>query len=211
MKRIIDGVTYNTDTSTLIAKSEWIEEANSFQPVEVRHSHLLYQTRGGAFFTTETRETERKNAAGDWIDDHRTDFTPLTADRAREWLLEGEVELLNDVFGEPPEAAAESSPAATIYVRVPTSLKNQIEAAAANDKLSVNAWAIRCMEGCIAARTGIGSGIVTATGIGGGITGGAGVAHQIGGNRGIVDDADTPPFGLAGLGRRLGRPEGSSN
>jgi hypothetical protein len=37
----------------------------------------------------------------------RDTFEPMTAEEAQKWILEGEVELLNDVFGEPPEAAAE--------------------------------------------------------------------------------------------------------
>jgi predicted HicB family RNase H-like nuclease len=48
----------------------------------------------------------------------------------------------------PPEAEEESEPAATAYLRLPPALKSRIEAAAAGDKLSLNAWAIRCFESC---------------------------------------------------------------
>ena len=58
-----------------------------------------------------------------------------------------------NLFGEPPEAEAEPAPGATIYVRVPTSLKDRIEAQATREHLSVNAWAIRCMESCLLAKT----------------------------------------------------------
>ena len=50
------------------------------------------------------------------------------------------------VLEEPPEAEAEEAPGATIYIRVPVSLKSQIEAAAREAKLyrstpgSCGAW-----------------------------------------------------------------------
>jgi hypothetical protein len=43
------GVTYNTDTSTVVARGEWNDEAWGGNPAE-EHSGTLYQTRGGAFF-----------------------------------------------------------------------------------------------------------------------------------------------------------------
>src|SRR5262249_10476663 len=47
------------------------------------------------------------------------------------------------------EAEAEAEPSATIYLRVPTVLKQRVDQAAAGAKLSVNAWAMKCMERCI--------------------------------------------------------------
>jgi hypothetical protein len=44
----------------------------------------------------------------------------------------------------PPEAEEEPEPAATAYLRLPPALKSRIEAAAAEDGISLNAWAIRC-------------------------------------------------------------------
>jgi hypothetical protein len=38
----------------------------------------------------------------------------------------------------------------TVYVRMPASLKRQIEAAAESDGLSANFWAMRCFEKCLA-------------------------------------------------------------
>jgi HicB family len=56
---------------------------------------------------------------------------------------------LNDgILDEPPEAAAEESPGSTLYIRVPTSLKNRIEALAKEADLSLNAWTMRCVERC---------------------------------------------------------------
>ena len=88
-----------------------------------------------------------------------------------------------------PRLARLSSPAATIYVRLPTSLKTQFEAIAANEKLSVNAVAIRCMERCIADRMGI-----------------TGMQHADGR---VVAGTGMQPFRLAEIGRALGRPQES--
>jgi hypothetical protein len=62
--------------------------------------------------------------------------------------MEGEVELLNDVFGEPPEAAAEEAPGATLYVRMPASLKDRAEEQARDEGVSLNTWTMRCVERC---------------------------------------------------------------
>jgi hypothetical protein len=50
MKRLIDGVSYNTDTATLLARSDYEGDWNNNTcPVEGE----LFQTRGGAFFIVE--------------------------------------------------------------------------------------------------------------------------------------------------------------
>jgi hypothetical protein len=64
--------------------------------------------------------------------------------------LEGEVELLADVFADPPEAAAEDAPGATLYIRVPASLKDRADRLARDEEVSLNAWAMRCVERCTA-------------------------------------------------------------
>jgi predicted HicB family RNase H-like nuclease len=168
MKRVIDGVTYNTDTSTMIARAEEDHEFNSYTGEAAKSLQVvLYQTRGGAFFLHTYTETSRQNAEGEWRDIVRNEFDPMTASEARHWITNSrhQVEVLNDVFGEPPEAAAEESPGKTIYLRVPASLKDQIEAAAETEKLSVNSWAMRCMESCLANRN---AGIVPISDLGGG-------------------------------------------
>ena len=85
----------------------------------------------------------------------RNEFEALTASEAQHWALSGshQVELLDEaVFGEPPEAEAEDVPGATLYIRVPATLKAQLDNAAAADKLSLNAWMMRCAENCLASR-----------------------------------------------------------
>jgi hypothetical protein len=145
MKRIIDGISYNTDTSTRLAVSEY----------EVDYNHIdypcvgtLYQTRGGAFFVHEQIDLGRDTESDELTLKDR--FSALSAERAQTWMMTGDVEVFHNPFGEPPEAAAEAEPSATIYVRVPASLKQRLEQSAKAEKLSGNAWAIRCIERCLA-------------------------------------------------------------
>ena len=143
MKRIIDGITYNTDTSTRLAESEYEADYNH-QDRPCRGT--LYQTRGGAFFVWETIDLD-VDVDGDAISRER--FKALSAKEAEEWIMTGDVEIIHNPFGEPPEAEAENSPAATLYVRVPSILKRQVEDAAKDDNLSVNAYMLRCAENCL--------------------------------------------------------------
>jgi hypothetical protein len=143
MKRIVNGVTYNTDTSTALAHSSWENDDGQVEGT-------LYQTRGGAFFvdeeTTRSIWNERER-------EHETkvvnSFIPMSAEQAHKWMMEGEVEIFSNPFEDPPEAAAENDPGATIYMRVPASLKKRVEEAAGASKLSGNVWAMRCVERCL--------------------------------------------------------------
>ncbi len=135
MKRIIDGVTYNTDTATAVARWEY-EDENGYDTDAV-----LYQTRGGAFFIVNTWDTEDKSKV--YFEAVSRDFVTKLVERT------DNLTILNDeVLADPPEATAEQSPGATLYLRVPSSLKDQAESAAKSDGISVNAWAMRCIERC---------------------------------------------------------------
>ena len=143
MKRIIDGVTYNTDTSARLASSDY----ETFYNHENRPCEgTLYQTRGGAFFIWETIELGLDRSGAVITRDR---FKALSAKEAEDWIMTGNVEIVHNPFGEPPEAEAESAPAATLYVRVPSIVKRQVEQAAKEAKLSVNSFMLRCAENCL--------------------------------------------------------------
>jgi len=144
MKRIIGGVAYNTETSTEIAKHEF----ELTEDGEDAGFEILYQTRGGAFFLHSLKRTRIRDEADPSITRAReaNSFMPMSRDEAQDWIMTGDVEVFSDIFGDPPEAAEELSPESTIYVRVPTSLKDRIEAKAKAAGQSVNAWALRCLE-----------------------------------------------------------------
>lgn len=144
MKRIVNGVTYNMATSTMLASSSWTENNGT------QDFHVLYQTRGGAFFVVEktTRriwnEEERRH---DEMSEDR--FVPKSPDEAHKWIMSGDIEVYNNPFDDPPEAAAEAEPGATIYIRVPAALKRKVDAAAGSTQVSTNVWAMRCVESCL--------------------------------------------------------------
>jgi hypothetical protein len=135
MKRIINGVTYNTDTSTPVAKYEYRDDDGYDTEVTV------YQTRGEAFF-----------AVHRWSEDGtpKVHFEAMDRDILVKIIngndgirygnfLPTDIEILNEeILAPPPEASAEVAPGATLYIRIPASLKG----------LSVNAWTMRCVERC---------------------------------------------------------------
>lgn len=132
-KRIIDGKTYNTETAT---------EIDGWANVEDQHIHgdFLYQTRFGAFFRYAFLD-------GASEDDYEK-ITPLSPDEARTWLEQKaswNTELIEHLFGEMPEAG---SGEVKFTLRMPESLRNRLSAKAEANKQSLNAWMIRCLEGC---------------------------------------------------------------
>lgn len=136
MKRVIDGLTYNTDTAAVAARYEYVDEKG--YDVEA----TIYCNRGGALFIV------HKWAPGDqW----RYHFEPTTRDEIQRLIEKGtQIEIVDEaILSEPPEAVAETEKGATIYIRVPASLKRRVDEAADADGLSGNVWAMRCVERCL--------------------------------------------------------------
>lgn len=133
-KRIIDGKTYNTETSTMIA-GYWDEEHPP-----VTFGNFLYQSRHGAFFRYEEQD-------GYGEDDYQR-ITPLAPAEAQAWLEKYQSydpELIERLFGEMPEAG---SGEVKFTLRMPESLRTRLAAKAEANKQSLNAWIVRCLEGC---------------------------------------------------------------
>jgi hypothetical protein len=146
MKWVRDGVTYNTDTSTAVAR--YSEEPSNHDPK--RREKTLYQTRGGAFFL-HIHESWAVKRDGQWTEREHDDCDPMSHDEAQKFVMEGAaVEILSDAFPAPPEAEEESAASTTIYLRVPAALKQRIERAAKKADQSMNVWAMRCLESCSA-------------------------------------------------------------
>jgi predicted HicB family RNase H-like nuclease len=144
MKRLIDGVTYNTETATLLARSEgeWGEWAKQ---EDLPIVETLYQTRSGNFFMVE-EITTGENEDGYSITKYR--FAALNEKEARKWMVTGEAEVFLNPF---EEKVDEDETEGTIYARIPASLKRKIEEAAKSEGLSANSWAMRCFERCLGA------------------------------------------------------------
>jgi hypothetical protein len=133
MKRIIDGKTYNTDTATLVARYEYSGDQNEDTEAKV------YVNSGGAFFIVHEWESAKKQ---------KTFFESSTREDIEKLLLNNDnVEVIdNEALTEPPGAEAEIETAATIYLRLPASLKKRVEDASKEVRLSVNSWAMRAFE-----------------------------------------------------------------
>lgn len=140
MKRIVHGKAYDTNTSAVIARKEYgTDYENRTNVVDT-----LYRTPGGAFFVVEETETVDDN--GDAVASQYR-FETYSAARAQQWVLEGDVELLDKSFVEVPEAVAETAePQATFYIRAPAALKRRVEAATTATGLSINAFVLRALE-----------------------------------------------------------------
>jgi hypothetical protein len=144
MKKVIQGVTYNIDTSTPVACSRREEDGREVD-------RMLFQTQGGAFFirkitTWAVKRFDVYSGEYHWDERQKDEFLPLTSEEAEQWIMEGEVEILSDIFPDPLEARPESTVSATIHLRVPAVLKKRIEAAANKAGQSINVWAMRCLE-----------------------------------------------------------------
>lgn len=138
-KRIIEGKTYNTETATQVAG--WTEDQGPWE-----YGDYLFQTRFGAFFRYHFRES--------YDEDSYEKIEPLTPDEARQWLekkASWQPELIENLFGEMPEAG---SGEAKFTLRLPESLRNRLAAKADENKQSLNAWIVRCLERCASADNG---------------------------------------------------------
>lgn len=129
MKRIINGKSYNTDTATEIVATEHPDSGGWW---------ALYQTRHGAFFEV------RVDHGGEDV----LDFRPMTDEKALEIVQKRAPHLVDQYFGLFPEGGAAER---RMTIRVPENLAERIERAAAAKSLSLNSYAMRCLEQCVAA------------------------------------------------------------
>jgi hypothetical protein len=147
MKRIIDGVTYNSDTSTILARDKRHDSG-----INAEVETILYQTRLGAYFLDTTTTGYHRESYEDiyvWVRSEPIhEVRPLTPVEAQNWIMESGADIYENPFGDPPEAALEEQPSTTVYLRIPGALKQRIEAAAKTSGQSLNAWATRCLERC---------------------------------------------------------------
>ena len=123
-KRIIDGKTYNTETSTLLG-----EYVGDFL------SEFLFKTRHGAYFTYCDHPNEPEEIV-----------RPFEPSQAQRWMEQYcTAESLEAEFGEMPDAGDDE---ARFTLRIPESLRKRVaQIAQANDQ-SLNAWILRCLERC---------------------------------------------------------------
>jgi predicted HicB family RNase H-like nuclease len=150
-KRVVDGVSYNTQTATVLAVHQYDDEADPYGREPACRGRLyLCQTAKNAFFEVDEGEKEvwdQKEEKTAWRD--YCHFKPMSAEQAAKWFTTGDVEVYHNPFDEIPEAGAEKEENATIYVRLPASLKSAVEKAAQANNTSINTEVLRCLERCI--------------------------------------------------------------
>jgi hypothetical protein len=134
MKRIVDGKLYDTETAKMVAKWFWGSEHG-------QGDSTLYANKNGAYFVVDETEEDETGV--------KYSLTPHTREQVQNLLLYAEkLEVLDkDLLPLPPEATPEDiEPTATIYVRVPMSLKRRVDDAAAKAGLTITALTIQCLK-----------------------------------------------------------------
>ncbi|MBU6419150.1 MAG: type II toxin-antitoxin system HicB family antitoxin [Proteobacteria bacterium] len=134
-KRIIDGKTYNTETATRLGG--WIDDEHGFE-----QGADLYQNRLGAFFLYCFSDDGPKSE-----EDKIVPYTPEQAQKFLEKHHGYDVELIESLFGQMPEAGSSES---KFTLRLPDNLRNRLAALAKANGQSLNAWVVRCLEQCSA-------------------------------------------------------------
>jgi hypothetical protein len=136
MKQIVDGKLYDTETAKMVAKWFWGSENG-------QGDKTLYINKNGAFFVMDEDAPE--------YDEHVVEprLRPHTREQVQNLLLHAEkLEVFDqDLLPLPPEATPEDiEPTATIYLRVPMSLKRRVEDAALRSGHTITALTVQCLK-----------------------------------------------------------------
>jgi hypothetical protein len=141
VKRIVEGVLYDTEQATLIAENRYDGASDDDD-----YTEALYRNANGVLFLAAEGGVESFYGAvlKGGKPSRGYEIIPLTASEARRWLEDhdhmAEIEAL---FGPVPQAGEQ---AVSIDFSVPPTLKSAIDLAAAKDKQSVNDWLTRLVE-----------------------------------------------------------------
>lgn len=139
VKRIIDGKTYNTETATQLAS--WSTASDpEMQGISYEAGGILFQTRHGAYFVV-----NHNDGLEPWEDGYEK-LIPLDPEQAQRWAEQYcSAEEIEALFGKMPEAGDAE---AKLTLRMPEVLRKRLVALAEGRKQSLNAWIVRCLEGC---------------------------------------------------------------
>jgi hypothetical protein len=162
MKKIIDGKAYNTETATKHAtvdlKGQKIDERGTivYSPdSQLIGGHTsLFETRGGQYFLV--REVKHGlhadpdfigGRSGSHIYNHG--LIPVTRKEAMVWAesKDFDADKIESIFGKIAEAGEKTG---SMLLRLPKGLKAAIDQASEEADQSANAWAMRCLEQCLA-------------------------------------------------------------
>lgn len=144
MKRIIDGKTYNTNSATIVAEGNWKDENQ-----DLTIATTLYQNRAGIYFGVEQHQQEWRDRDGETRVRTWQEWIILMEEGAAAKYCDNNGLTIYRGFDAAAPEAGDTSETDTIYVRVPRGLKLAVEAKAQAEEVSINAFAMRCLERCI--------------------------------------------------------------
>jgi hypothetical protein len=151
MKRIIDGITYNTDTATFLCG---IECSTEYQNDLDWHDTSLYLTRTGRFFLQGEGNacSMWARAIGSGSKTGGEGILPCTPEEAREHLERAdEWEEIERLFPKDrDDRGDEIDDEVRSTLRLPRSLQQRVSDAAAAKCQSVNAYVMRALEAALA-------------------------------------------------------------
>jgi hypothetical protein len=142
MKRIIDGKAYNTDSATIMAMGTWKDDS---QGIVIETT--VYKNRAGSYFAVEDHEQTYRDRDGEAQTRTWSEWKVLEDEPAAEKFCQNNQVTIYQGFDAVPEAG-DMSETETIYVRVPRVLKLAVEAKAKTENVSINTFAMRCLESC---------------------------------------------------------------
>jgi hypothetical protein len=137
MRRIISGTAYDTETGDLIVETSRDDSICR-----------LYRTRYGVYFLYAAGpEPVWNEAVRRYTDDYTSveHITPISDEKAANWLEQNANELVEKYFGEMPEAGA---PERRFTLRLPNNLAERLEAIARSQNLTLSRYIIRSLERC---------------------------------------------------------------
>lgn len=135
MRRIKEGVAYDTNTGELIKEV-------GFNDAYPDQGQRLYRTRSGAFFVWEQYVVETYGGYR-----AEEDIAPVSDEQAQQWLEKYGNELVEKYFGEMPEGGAAER---RMTLRLPNNVATRIEALAKAKDMSASRYIRLCLESCIA-------------------------------------------------------------
>jgi hypothetical protein len=135
MKRIIDGLTYDTDTATKVC--DWHPDDDGDGGCFDNESYMeLYQTRHGAFFQVLCGPHGPGVYPYEYV-------LPIDDEKAKGVVEIHANGLFEELFGPCPEAGSSER---RLTFRIPASLQRRIKAAADGEQVNVNQWLMRAVE-----------------------------------------------------------------
>lgn len=136
MKKIIDGVTYNTETATKIAEHAKLDDND-------KHV-ILYQNRKGFFFYHIKNFERAEGHISEWYNDYS--LPPSVAEN--KYTPKHFIEYCATTVYNNPFYIERKGKEVSILFRLPETLKDLIEFKARESQMSVNTYILRCVESC---------------------------------------------------------------